>query len=455
MITGKMVTSIVLGALFAIRPSAAVPVEVHVYLANEDHITGQELSLDDKTFSLVTPHCGRMAIERAAVKGISHDTDRASDILQFVGESDVVHNLNGDRLSGRVLEIKDDAIFLEASFAQGKRITVRTDQLDYLVFASVKKAEPTTDPADVRVIFTNGDVISGKVTGFQSDPGGQGKFVFDPPYSKGVQFPSGVFRSIHSATQSREFFPGGVAEALMDVLEKSGEAAGVYGQIYPSLVKSLLKDGDKKGALLVFKRVSSYLNEQYAFQRIGDEFLASNMLDAAVEAYEKMLEKSPTYYYSYTKLFEAYVKMGKDSDAAEVYERLLSNPAVGLDGYGTSLNKIRMDLSDTYIRLKEFDKAAEQLRKVVVAPPEQEDVRATALAKLISLFREQGKIDALTERYRAELSEKNRILGESYLEMIRIYLEEGKVMKAKTYVQRLQELGLSEYAEKARQLIKE
>jgi len=454
MTSGKVIRNIVLSALLALVPLAARPGEVHVYLTNEDHITGGELSLDDQTLSLLTTHCGRILIERAAVKGISTDPDHAEDVLLFIGESDVVHNLNGDRLSGKVLGIKDGVISMQTFFAQDKTLQVKIEQLDYLVFAASKKAE-WTSPDDVRVIFANGDVISGKMAGFQPSPPGQGQFVLDPPYCDKVLFDAGAFRSLHNARQSKEFLPWGIAQGLMDLLEKSGEAAGIYGQVYPSLLKSLLKDGDKRGALLIFKRISRYLNDQYAFQRIGDEFAANNMFDAAIQAYDKMLEKSPTYYYSYTKLFDVYVRMGRDSEAAEIYERLLSNPAVNLDGYGTSLNKIRMDLSDTYVRLKEFDKAAEHLRRVVVAPPEQEDIRRNALVKLINLFREQGKIDSLTARYKAELSEKNKILGQSYLEMVRIYLEEGKIMKAKTYVQRLQELGLTEYAEKARQLIKE
>ncbi len=434
--------------------AAASAGEVRIYLSNEDRVMGKELALDDQSLSVTTSHCGRVVVERWAVKGISRDTEHAEEILQSTGESDVVHNLNGDRLSGRVLGIKDEVISMQTFFAEGKTIEVKMEELGYLVFASQKKSEPSRNPEEVRVIFTNGDVLSGKIAGFELAPPGRGQFTLDPAHCDKVQFDASAFRSLHSADKSKEFFPGGMAEALMDVLEKSGEARGVYGQVYPSLIKSFLKEGDKEGAVHIFTRISLYLNDQYAFQRIGDEFLASNMLETAIQAYEKMMEKSPTYYYAYTKLFAVYVKMEKYAEAAETYERLLSNPAVNLSGHGIEADKIRTDLSDVYIKLKEFDKAAEQLHQVIVGPTENEDIRKTALSKLIGIFRDQGKIELLTGKYTAKLVEKNKILGDSYLELVKICLDEGKVMKAGTYVQRLENLGLTECAEKARELVK-
>lgn len=438
------------GILALLLPLRALCSEVQVYVSNEDHISGGEVTLDDQVLSILTSHCGKVDVERSAVKGISRDGEHAEDILRFTGDNDVAHNRNGDRLSGRIVEIKDNVISIEAFFAEGKIVTMELGQLDYLTFACEKKAEASTKADEVRVIFIKGDVMSGKMAGFES-----GQFVLDPPYSGEVRFDATAFRSVHNAKESKEFFGGGVAEALMDIIERSGEARGIYYQVYPSLVKSFLKDGDKKGALLIFRRIASRSTNQYVFQRIGDEFLAANMLEPAVEAYEKMMEKAPTYYGAYPKLFNAYMKTGKYAEAAETYERLLSNPTINLSAYGVDIAKIRMDLSDVYIKLKELDKAAEHLRQVVVTPPDREDVREKALSKLISIFNKQGRVEKLIERYVAELAEKNEVLGESYLGMVQAYLDEGRIMKARTYVQRLEQLGLTEYAEKARQLVED
>ncbi len=429
-------------------PSGALSVELHVYLNNADRVSAKELSLDEGSLSILTPRCGRLVIERSAVKGISRSTERGGEILQFTGESDVLHNLNGDRLSGRVEQIKDDVISIKTFFAEDKMVKVEVRQLDYLVFASEKKGQPISKADRVRVIFANGDVVSGKMVGFEF-----GQFILDPPYCEKVRFGVNAFRSVHNAKLSREFFAGGVAEALMDVLGKSAATGSIYEQVYSSLVNSFLKDDDRRGALLVFRRASSYIRNQHAFQVIGDQFLAANMYEAAVEAYEKMLEKSPTSYYPYTKLFTAYLKMGRLEEAAEIYEQMLSAPTVNLPAYGISIGKARMDLSDVYIKRKDFDRAAEQLRRVIVSPIEQENVRTAALSKLVGLFKGQGKMETLLARYNAELARNDKLLGESYLEMVKSHVNEGRMMKAKSYVERLKHLGLTKYAEKARQFL--
>jgi hypothetical protein len=86
--------------------SAALCGEFHVYLNNTDHVSGKELTLGEGGLSLLTPYCGKMLIQRSAVKGVSANSERASEILTFAGENDVVHNRNGDRLSGKVVEMK-------------------------------------------------------------------------------------------------------------------------------------------------------------------------------------------------------------------------------------------------------------------------------------------------------------------------------------------------------------
>lgn len=452
MTCGIRTKSIVQGILLAVglTSAAAWGADLHVYFSNEDHVTAEEITLNDTSVSVVTSSCGKMLVERAGVKGISREITRADEILQFTGESDVVHNLNGDRLSGQIVEIKDGMILMEASFAEGQRVTVKLEELDFITFASEKKAETPKGPNVTRVIFLNGDIVSGEIKGFEA-----GEFVLNPPYGETLRFGTTAFRSLHNAKESKEFYAGGVAEAFMDIIERSGEAAGIYYQVYPSLVKSFLKEGDPQAALHVFRRITGYQNNPYIFQRIGDEFLAADMVEPAVEAYEKMIEASPTYYGAYSKLFNAYLKLGKNTEAAATYERLLSTPTVNLSGYGLDVAQVRMELSDLYVKLKEYDKAAEQLRRIIVTLPETKDFREAALSKLIGIFREQGKVETLIEKYREELAEKNKVLGESYLGLVQAYLGEGHIMKAKTYVDRLEQLGLTEYAVKARQMVDE
>ena len=452
MTCGIRTKRIVQGILLAVglTSSAAWCTDGHVYFNNEDHVTAEEITLNEMSVSIVTSSCGKMLVERTGVKGISREIARADEILQFTGESDVVHNLNGDRLSGRIMEIRDGMILMKASFAEGQVVTVKLEELDFLTFASGKKAEAPNRANVTRVIFLNGDIVSGEIRGFEA-----GEFVLNPPYGETLRFGATAFRSLHNAKESKEFHAGGVAEAFMDIIERSGEAAGIYYQVYPSLVKSFLKEGDPQSALHVFRRITGYQNNPYIFQRIGDEFFAAELVEPAVEAYEKMIEASPAYFGAYSKLFNAYLKLGKNSEAAATYEQLLSTPTVNLTGYGIDVAQVRMELSDLYVKLKEYDKAAEQLRRIIVTLPETKDFREAALSKLVGIFREQGKVETLIERYRGELAEKNKVLGESYLGLVQVYLDEGHIMKAKTYADRLEQLGLTEYAAKARQLVDE
>jgi pentatricopeptide repeat protein len=422
--------------------------EVHVYVNNTDHISGESLQLGERYALIQTRHCGQVTIDRSAIKGISGDSGHAREILGFIGEEDIVHNRNGDRLSGQVVEIKDGTVFITTFFAGDKVVEVQQKDMEYLVLASSDRAQPRTDADEVRVILANGDVVSGKVAGFE-----EGWFVLHPPYSEELRFNTGAFRSLHNAKLSKEFLEGGIAQGIMDVLEKSTETAGNYSRVYPALIKTFLKEGDKESALLVFERISPRVRDQYVFQVVGDDFLANDMPDAAVQAYERMLEMSPAHYYAYAKLFSAYLKMGRYAEAAGTYEQMLSNPRVRLTSSGVDIAKIRMDLVDVYIQLEEFDKAAAQLRQVVAGPTQQPETRKTALSKLIMLFKRQGNLDSLIEKYRAELAENNRTIGEGYLGMVEIYLSEGKFMKAKSYAERLDEIGLEEYAEKAGELI--
>lgn len=449
---GICTKSIVRGVLLGVGlvSSAGQCADVHVYFNNEDHVTANELTLKEASVFIVTSSCGKMVVEQAGIKGVSREIARAEEILQFTGESDVVHNRNGDRLSGQIVEIKDGVISIQAYFTQGRVVTVKLEELDFLTLASDKKADAPKVANVTRVIFLNGDIVSGEIKAFQA-----GEFNLDPPYGEAVRFGTTAFRSLHNAKESKEFYAGGVAEAFMDIIERSGEAAGIYYQVYPSLVKSFLKEGDPQAALHVFRRITGYQNNPYIFQRVGDEFLAADMVEPAIEAYEKMIQASPTYYGAYSKLFNAYLKLGKNAEAAATYERLLSTPTVNLSGYGLDASQVRMELSDLYVKLKEFDKAAEHLRQIIVTSPETKDFRQAALSKLIGIFREQGKVETLIERYRAELAEKNKVLGESYLGLVQTYLGEGHIMKAKTYVDRLEQLGLTEYAAKARQLVDE
>jgi pentatricopeptide repeat protein len=441
--------AVVLLLAVVLLPSGAFCGEWQIYLRNRDHLSGKELSLDQSALSILTPHCGRVVIERSGIKGISSDAGQAREILESMPEGDVVHNRNGDRLSGEVVEIKGDSIFVKAFFAEDRIVEVKLDQFDYLVFASQEKVEPTVGSDDVRVIFVNGDVLSGAMAGFEG-----GQFVLATPYSGKVRFGGGAFRSLHSAKRSKEFFEGGIAEAIMDVLERSGEAGGSYARIYPPLVKSFLKEGNREGAMLVLRRISSYVRDQYVFQLIGDHFLAENMLAAAVQAYEKMMETRPTSYYPYSKLFNAYTKSGRYAEAAATYEQMLSHPGLNLTGYGTSIEKVRMELGEVYVKLKEFDKAAEQFRQVMASSAEEE-LREKAVSSLIGLFKEQGKIAALIAKYEAELEQSGELIGETYLEMVKMHVREGNFMKARSYVERMERIGLSKYAEEARQLLRE
>ena len=426
---------------------------VCVFLINKDHISGTNLKLDKNYLSLKTPYAGAMKIDREAVTRISFDMKKKEEFEEEgIEDKDVVYTINGDRLSGQIIGTLQGKIEFKSFYAEQKITRIDLDKISHILFAKKPSEEKKTSPEDqIKVIFTNGDLISGEIKGYS-----KGKFQLKPFYADAVSFSIASFQSVHNTKTSKQFYEGGLAEALMNILEKSNDIKSYYGNVFPALVRAFIRANDKEGAILMFKRISSYPIDQYTYRRLGDEFMNNGMEEVALIAYQKMFEKRHSRdYYAYKKLFDAYKKCNKYKEAVGVYEKLLKQKNINLINYGTEESKIHIELSDLYFELKEYDRSAEHLRAVISDPNARDYDRQIAREKLIKNFMKIGKIDNLIKKYETDLAKKDKIIGEGYLLLVKKYMEQGKITKAKSQLERLKALGIEKYLKEAERVIAE
>jgi len=430
-------------------PSNAEAREARVIIRSGDFLRGPTLEVTSKLVSVETPYSGAVKIDRRAVAGIAFGPGHDTEIVGTQGEADVLFLTTGDKISGTITRTDGDTLRIEAVYSGGKETSIALEQIDYLTLGK-PGAENALElkPEPLRVIFANGDMVSGTLVSFKSDA-----FRLDTQYAGRLEFTTDDIQSLHNVEKSQQLFPGGLAEAFVRVIEGSGEIRRRSRDIFPILVQGFLSQGDVEGALYVFRRMGRYNIDPYTYSELANAFEAAKQPDAALLAYEQMFRHRRRQPEAFRMLFHAYARHGRYAKAAEIYEDLLKQPTEVLASSSITEPDVRMALAEVYTKLEEYERAIGHLRKVLDDPQTEPSKRQEARTILVNCFKKTGQLDELVAAYTAEMETLDEQLGKDYLALVEQYIARDRLAKARMQVERLQHLGLDEYAAQAQALL--
>jgi len=425
------------------------PAEARVVIATGDSLHGTGLTLTDKAVLIETPYSGTVEIDRRAAAGIVFGSARDEQVLAAAADRDVVQLTGGDKISGDVVRTADGAVVVKAFYAGGRESQIELDTIDFIAFAKPgddESFELTADP--VRVILTNGDVVGGTLAGFKRDV-----FRLETQYAGVLSFTLADVQSVHNTATSHQFYPGGPADAFVELLEHSGWLEREPGKLFLSLIRGLLNRGDPEGAIRLLGRMARYDIQPWTYQEVARAFEQAKQPDAALVCYERMYAFRHRNPYIYRQLYDAYIASDRHAKAAEIYEELLKEPDGQNAGYGLGEPQVRVALAEVYNKLDEHEKAIDHLRRVLGATGVDETTRAKASELLVSTFEKVGRLDELIDKYLAEADELDAQLGRDHVALVGRYVELGKLAKARLEIEQLERLGLDDAAATAKALL--
>ncbi len=423
--------------------------QARVVIATADALRGTGLTLTDNAVLIETPYSGQVEIDRRAVAGIVFGSGRDEEVLAAAADRDVVQLTSGDKISGDVVGTADGAVVVKAFYAGGRESQIELDKIDYVAFAKPGDDEPfELAPDPVRVILTNGDVVGGRLASFKRDV-----FRLETQYAGVLSFKLADVQSVHNTETSHQFYPGGPADAFVQLLEHSGWLEREPGKLFLSLIRGLLNRGDAEGAIRLLDRMARYDIQPYTYQEVARAFEQAKQPDAALVCYERMFAFRHRNPYIYRQLYDAYIASGRHAKAAEIYEELLKEPDGQHAGYGLSEPQVRVALAEVYNKLEEHEKAIAHLRRVLGASGVEQATRAKARELLVSTFEQVGRLDELIDKYLAEADELDAQLGRDHVALVERYVEIGKLAKARLELEQLERLGLDDDAATAKALL--
>ena len=419
---------------------------ISLLLKNGDHLTATKVYLQDGVFSVVLPYSGKLVVDKEYVLGFAYEEGVASAITEEPSEKDRVGTSKGDVLSGTIDSIGDENLALHPSFAPDSTSRIDLSKLTYCAFGN-RKSEPAELTDDmVRVIFLNGDLMTGKIAGFA-----EGKFTFKPLAGNEFAFPIGQYQAIHNAKESKQFIEGGLAAAIMDLMNKSSSANAYGYNIYVALVRAFIDQDDTDSAVYIFDHLEQNKVQPYMYRQLADEFYRKQYYELAYRAYEKVIASKQDYV-DPLRYIECLIKVDKTAEAAAACEQFLADENA-LTRRGRNPIDIHMKAAELFTEIKDYDKATEHLQAVITDPASKEYKRDDAKQKLIAIYKERGQLDNLIERYKTQLDESEKTIGEGMVLLIGKYIEQGKLTKAKVEFERLKQMEMQEYTAKAEKII--
>ncbi|MBN1917237.1 MAG: hypothetical protein JW889_04950 [Verrucomicrobia bacterium] len=424
---------------------------IRVLIRSTDLARGTDLAVDEKTVSIKTAHSGPLSFDRRAVAGIAFGPGLDRRIFEASGERDVLHMNTGDKISGDIIKTADGKVAVKTFYGGGRETEIEFDKISYMTFAvPTNETAIELKPDAVRVIFDNGDILGGTLAAFKN-----GVFRLDTQYAGAVEFSADRIQSLHNMANSRQFLPGGLAEAFMRLFDQSGELQRNFRNILLSLVQAFLAQGDNEGALFVLQRMERYSIDVWTYEQLARAFDNAKQTEAAILCYERMYEQRGNNVHVFRQIYQAYARYGRNSQAAEVYEELLKQPGAQLVNYGYKEPDIRMSLAETYGQLEEYQKAVIHLRKVLDDSSADSAMRAKARAMLVEDFRKIGTaggdphLDELVAKYSEELNALDERLGQEYLTLVLKYIELERLTKAGLALDEMKPRALASYVQQA------
>ena len=423
---------------------------VTVFLGGGDHVTAESLTFLDGMFSLKLPYVKALQIDREHVLGLAYVPGKMNEIVGKAVENDTVKTTRDEVLSGIIESITDEGLKLRPSFAPENISTISLDRVSCIVLSGGQPETDEKEPLDgdmVKVIFLNGDLLTGKVTSFFD-----GEFEFEPLRGSAFSFGVDEYQTIHNANTSKQFIEEGLAAALLNMIKNSGSARSYGNNIFVALIRAFIKSNDIDGAVYFYEHLSDFNVEPYIYRQLADEFYRNELYELAIKAYELVFESNQRYYYDCDKLISSYEKLGRKAEAAKACERFLENEEM-ITRYNKNPIDLHLRAADLYMQLDDFAKAAEHLETVIDDPNAKEYKRSDAREKLIGLYKERGKLDTLIANYRKQLEQHEKTIGEGIVLLITRYTEQGKLTKAAVELERLRRLGMEEFISRAEEVI--
>ena len=424
---------------------------ITIFLYNGDHIFAQDLTLLDSHFTIRIPYADELTIDKKHVLGLAYQQGEIAEITEVVAEKDTVKTTKGEVISGTIESIQEDGLKIRPSFAPENISTISLNRISHITFKGQNngKSEIAADANIVKVIFINGDLLTGTITGFAD-----GTFQFKPLLGSEFSFAISQYQTIHNVITSKQIFEGGLAAAIVELLKKAGDTRSYGNNVFVAVVRGLINDKDLDGVSYIYDHLSEFLVEPYIQRQLADEFYRNELYELSIKAYSNLFDSDNRFLYDYEKLIKSYEKLDRIAEAAEACEKILGNTDM-MTRQGKNPIDLHLMVADLYIDLDNFPKAAKHLEAIIADPGSKDYKRTDARKKLIELYEKQGKLDTLISDYNEKLEQYDKTIGEGTILLIARYMEQGKITKAKVEFQRLKTLGMEEYVARAEEIMSE
>ena len=373
--------------------------KINITMGNGDHVSTDELVFADGKITVSLPYADSMQLDKEQVIHIVFPPGKGNTVSPEPVENDTVYTIKQEVISGSIISIDKSSLKIMPSYAPEKVSSVSLDKVSHCVFKKKTVAPVSAEESHVKVIFINDDLLTGVISQFTD-----GKFVFKPVAGMEFSFAPDQYQTIHNMKTSRQFFEGGLAAALMNVLKNADNIRSYGNYLFVAVIRGFIKSNDLEGAIYIFDHLSEFSIEPYIYQQLADEFYRAQQYDLAIKAYRTLIDSRQRNYYDYDKIIDCFLKLDRKAEAAEMCEKFLEQKE-NLVNYGKNPIDIHLKAADLYSQIKNFAKATEHLQAVITDKSSFENKRNEARQKLISIYKENGQLDTLIENYRKQLDE--------------------------------------------------
>lgn len=423
------------------------PQKITITFSNGDHILTEELNFASGKMNVKLPYAGVIQLDKEQVTSIVFPAGKADSVTVEPVETDTVYTIKSEIISGKILSIDKNNLKITPSYAPEKTSTISLDKVTYCLFKKKVSVSEQQAQNQVKIIFTNGDLLTGNISQFNN-----GKFYFKPLVGNEFAFTPDQYQTIHNAKTTRQFIEGGLAAGLVNVLKNADNIRSYGSYLFLAVIRGFIKSNDLEGAIYIFDHLSEFSIEPYIYQQLADEFYRAQQYELAVKAYRTLMDSKQRSYYDYDKIIDAYLKLNKKAEAADLCEKFLEQKEMMVN-YGRNPIDMHLRAANLYYEIKNYAKATEHLQAVITDKSSNEYKRNEARQKLIGIYKENGQLDALIGNYRKQLDDSEKIIGEGMLLLIKRYAEQGKFTKAKYELESLKKIGTNDYIKQAEEII--
>jgi type IV pilus biogenesis/stability protein PilW len=137
-----------------------------------------------------------------------------------------------------------------------------------------------------------------------------------------------------------------------------------FSEAYNNMGVLYSLQGQSEKALECFNKAVSnilYPTPHFAYRNMGLVYFKENQTGKAIEYYLKAIESAPNYAGTYFDLGTAYEKLGRYSDAANIYEKASSLLPASLEP--------RLSLAKVYIKAGQKNRAVQELNDLIELEP--------------------------------------------------------------------------------------